>query len=117
MANRSARILLDLPVEDGVLGFKTYRDALNSAIRSSEPHFTIGIFGGWGMGKTTLMKMMRRQLDDEGEMTVWFDPWQYEKEEHLIVPLLQTIELELKERDLAKERNTIKCPDEIHLRR
>lgn len=102
MKDKSAKILLDVPVDDGVLGFGNYRDALNSIIKSSEPHFTIGIFGGWGTGKTTLMKMMKKQLDDEGEITVWFNPWQYEKEEHLIVPLLQTIELELKDRKVAK---------------
>lgn len=102
MENKSAKILLDVPVEDGVLGFDNYRDALNSIIKSSDPHFTIGIFGGWGTGKTTLMKMMKKGLDDEGEITVWFNPWQYEKEEHLIVPLLQTIELELKDRKVAK---------------
>lgn len=102
MEDRSAKILLDVPVEDGVLGFDNYRDALNSIIGSSDPHFTIGIFGGWGTGKTTLMKMMKKQLDDEAEVTVWFNPWQYEKEEHLIIPLLQTVELELKDQKVAK---------------
>ena len=102
MEDKSAKILLDVPVEDGVLGFDNYRDALNSIIKSSDPHFTIGIFGGWGTGKTTLMKMMRKQLDEEGEITVWFNPWQYEKEEHLMLPLLQTIELELRNRKVAR---------------
>ena len=63
MEDKSAKILLDVPVDDGVLGFDNYRDALIDIIKSSDPHFTIGIFGGWGTGKTTLMKMMKKELD------------------------------------------------------
>jgi hypothetical protein len=33
MENKSAKILLDVPVEDGVLGFDNYRDALNGIIK------------------------------------------------------------------------------------
>ena len=102
MPEKKVKILLDLPVEDGVLGFDNYRDALINVIKGSEPRFTIGIFGGWGTGKTTLMRMMKKKLDDEKEVTVWFNPWEYEKEEHLIIPLLQTIYLELKNQDLLK---------------
>lgn len=97
---KPAKILLDVPVDDGVLGFDNYRDALINIIKSSDPRFTIGIFGGWGTGKTTLMRMMKKKLDDEGEVTVWFNPWEYEKEEHLIIPLLQTINFELKDKKL-----------------
>lgn len=95
MPVKKAKILLDVPVEDGVLGFDNYRDALINIIKGSEPRFTIGIFGGWGTGKTTLMKMMKKKLDDEGEVTVWFNPWQFEKEKHLIIPLIQSLKLEL----------------------
>ena len=105
MAEKKVKILLDLPVEDGVLGFDNYRDALINIIKGSDPRFTIGIFGGWGTGKTTLMKMMKKRLDDEKAVTVWFNPWEYEKERHLMVPLLQTLKLELetKYKDQVKQ--------------
>ena len=32
-------------------------------IRSSGSRFTIGIYGEWGTGKTTLMRMIERQLN------------------------------------------------------
>lgn len=113
MPEKKVRILLDLPDEDGVLGFANYRDALVSIIKGSEPRFTIGIFGGWGTGKTTLMRMMKKKLDESGEVTVWFNPWQYEKERHLMVPLLQTLKLELETKYKDQAKNTLKTLGDI----
>jgi hypothetical protein len=57
----------------------------------SEPRFAIGIFGGWGSGKTTLMQAVETRLDSAHAVPVRFSAWRYEKEEHLILPLLDTI--------------------------
>jgi predicted KAP-like P-loop ATPase len=57
----------------------------------SSPQFAIGIFGGWGSGKTTLMRAIEDKLDSSRAVSVQFSAWRYEKEEHLIVPLLDTI--------------------------
>ena len=62
----------------------------------SEPRFAIGIFGGWGSGKTTLMRAIQGQLDQRRTIvTVEFTAWRYEKEEHLIVPLLDKVREQL----------------------
>lgn len=89
-----AKILLDTPSEDPVLDFPDYASALAQIIEGSDPQFSIGIFGGWGSGKTTLMQAIKRQLDDH-TVQVWFNAWRYEKEEHLIVPLLDVLRDEL----------------------
>ena len=60
-------------------------------IEQSDPQFAIGIFGGWGSGKTTLMQAIERELDPTRIVAVRFSAWRYEKEEHLIVPLLDTV--------------------------
>jgi len=73
-----------------VLGFETYASALKDLIESSHPQFSIGIFGGWGSGKTTLMQAIKIKLDNQ-IVPVWFNAWRYEKEEHLIIPLLDTL--------------------------
>jgi len=66
-----------------------------AAIETSNP-LTIGVFGEWGTGKTSLMRLIQREVDkDENTAAVWFNAWQYEKEEHLIVPLVATINKEL----------------------
>ncbi|MEV6635374.1 P-loop NTPase fold protein [Actinoplanes sp. NPDC051470] len=74
------------------LGFGTYARVLAGAASETRGPFTIGVFGEWGTGKTSLMRLIERELDDKPEIvTVWFNAWRYEQEEHPIVPLVGTI--------------------------
>lgn len=85
------RIVLDVPAQSPGLSFENYAAAFADVIEGSEPRFSIGVFGGWGTGKTTLMDGIRRKLDPEKCVPVAFSAWRYEKEEHLIIPLLDAI--------------------------
>lgn len=85
-----SKILLDNPSAHPGLKFEEYASALKNVIELSDPQFSVGIFGGWGSGKTTLMHAIERQLNDK-IVSVWFNAWRYEKEEHLIIPLLDTL--------------------------
>lgn len=91
MAYESYRIILDTPAEQAGLGFPAIAQALANSIVNSRPRFAIGIFGPWGSGKTTLMDAVRRELDPQQTVSVEFSAWRYEKEEYLLVPLLDTI--------------------------
>lgn len=75
-----------------------------AAIETANP-LTIGIFGEWGTGKTSLMRLIEQKVEERKSeaVPVWFNAWQYEKEEHLIVPLIATISKELMR---ALEENT-----------
>ncbi len=86
-------ILLDAPADEPQLGFGVYADAFAQIIELSPARFAIGIFGDWGSGKTTLMKAIasRIELKPAQMVPVWFNAWRYEREEHLIVPLLDNI--------------------------
>src|SRR6478609_3382789 len=98
------RIITDEPAKD-TLYFKEYSVQISSLIVNSIPQFTIGIYGEWGTGKTTLMQMIKDQIDKNYSnnetlwiKTVWFDAWRYEKEEYsAMIPLLRTIILSLKD--------------------
>jgi Cdc6-like AAA superfamily ATPase len=70
-----------------------------AAVETSYP-LTIGIFGEWGTGKTSLMRLIEKEVEGtyKNAAAVWFNAWQYEKEEHLIVPLVATINKELEKR-------------------
>jgi predicted KAP-like P-loop ATPase len=86
------RILLDEPARRPALGFDEYARAFAAITRQSDPRFAVGIFGDWGSGKTTLMQAIERELlAEEQVVTLWFNAWRYEREEHLIVPLLDTL--------------------------
>lgn len=98
------RVFLDEPSADPALGFSTYAQALAQIIRHSKPQFAVGVFGDWGSGKTTLMEAIERELlDDDDVLTVWFTAWRYEREDHLIVPLLDTIRAALLEWAQSRE--------------
>ncbi len=82
--------------EDG-FGYDKYANTIIKMITDDDfpSPFTFGIFGEWGSGKTSLMRMIEDRLrKDSYEMfiPVWFNPWRYEKEEHLIIPFLKTIQ-------------------------
>lgn len=83
--------------EDG-LGFTDYARTLAGTALGTEGPFTIGIFGDWGTGKTSLMRMIQREFaDDEEVLTVWFEAWRYGREDHPIIPLVATIIREIKD--------------------
>lgn len=86
------KVLVDLPSKFPGLGFQETANGLRDLIMESEPRFSIAIFGPWGSGKTTLMNAIKRQLEKpENSIVVDFSAWRYEREEHLIVPLLDSI--------------------------
>ena len=78
------RIILDVPANTPQLSFTDYARAFRDIIEGSDPRFSIGIFGGWGAGKTTLMGRIRENLNINKCVAVDFSAWRYEKEEHLI---------------------------------
>lgn len=93
------KVLLDDPAEVPGLRFGDYATALAEIIAGSRAEFAVGIFGTWGSGKTTLMRAIERQLAaQEDVIPVWFTAWRYEREPHLIVPLLDVLREELDQR-------------------
>ena len=83
------------------LKFKSSAEVLARAALYTDSPITIGIFGNWGSGKTSLMRLMHEIVNKEGQgdnaaVAVWFNAWQYEREEHLIIPLIATIVRDMK---------------------
>lgn len=65
-----------------ILDFAYYGDTIANIIRSSEPRFSIGIYGEWGNGKTTLMSSIEKKIKSADIMTVWFNAWRFVKQQH-----------------------------------
>lgn len=110
----SLQLLSDLAVAEldnarsDVLGFSTYVDVMARIIKGTRGPFTIGIFGEWGMGKTSLMRMVEHEVksskDDEMVITVWFNAWMFEQAAYPIVPLVKSIVKSLRSREDAFAR-------------
>jgi len=92
-------VLTDDFAEKDLIGHDAYRDGLVEVIRSveSKGSFTIGIYGQWGTGKTSILKQIKAAFDnpisedDKPVLTVWFNPWQFVADEHLIIPFFHTL--------------------------
>jgi hypothetical protein len=87
-------IVADIPTETPGLGFPEYVEALADAIRGGEPpQFTIGLYGAWGSGKSSLLVAIANALSskDSTVLPVLFDAWRHERAEHIVVPLLHRI--------------------------
>ena len=86
-------IVADTPSLSPALGFQVYAEALVAAIcGGSPPQFTVGIYGSWGSGKSSLLNAMKSQLESRSNVVpVTFDAWRYERAEHIVLPLLNSI--------------------------
>ncbi|MCB0535481.1 MAG: SUMF1/EgtB/PvdO family nonheme iron enzyme, partial [Saprospiraceae bacterium] len=116
------KLLSDEPILESdrtdQLAFKHTAEVLGRAALYTESPITIGVFGDWGSGKTSLMRLMRQVVDDEGTgeqaaVAVWFNAWQYEREEHLIVPLIATIARDIKKKQEQWEREAQSVKNDI----
>ena len=92
-------ILIDDVDPNPTSNFISLGKTIAKIIKNSTPHFTIGIYGEWGTGKTTLMKAIEKNLNsnqvsltDPKILSIWFNAWQYEREENPVtVSLMKTV--------------------------
>ncbi len=80
----------DKPSVRDYLDFHSYAATLADLIQSTQTPLTIGVFGAWGAGKTTLMRMIQeslrqteKQSGTEQFVLVTFEAWKYNKEDAL----------------------------------
>ena len=87
----------DVYCEEDLLGFDRHIDVLGKMINEKgfKTPFCIGLFGKCGSGRTSFMHLLEKRLSENTTtphaIPVWFNPWRYEEEEHLIIPFLKTI--------------------------
>lgn len=91
--NTGEDALYDAPTENDKIGFKNYADVISDKIRESDSFVVYGIYGSWGSGKTSLMKMICNNLNEE--KTIWFDAWKFKGKVSIFDALCQIMGKEL----------------------
>lgn len=90
------RLLRDEPRSERpetLLGIEPTAETLLTALRHLEPPGCIAVYGGWGSGKTTLLSHVELAWSEHPEWgrAAWFNPWEYERREDLLTPLIYTV--------------------------
>ncbi len=77
----------DHPSGEDLLGFADIAAPIGTAIRRERlDPVAIGVFGDWGSGKTTILKLVGNEFDADGTgdgdiravLVVWTQPWEYD---------------------------------------
>ncbi len=65
---------------------------------------TIGVFGDWGSGKSSIMRMLEEKFEDDDKiLTIYFNSWLFESYEDAKISILENIILELSKNEKLSE--------------
>ena len=77
-------VLRDKPLTNGdcdSFGHGEIANSIIEVIRKAPRPFNIGVYGQWGVGKSTICKIIEDKLSKEsGYKIVYFDTWKYERD-------------------------------------
>lgn len=95
----------------------TFARVVAGAALGARGPFNIGVFANWGLGKTSVLKLAQKLIDNGNRenagadghdaITVWVNAWKYEHDTHPIIPLIASIvdAIEQKQEQLKIEQD------------
>lgn len=81
----------DEPTDHDSLGRDGLAEALATLTVAGETPMTVGIFAGWGAGKTSLVRLIQRSLPSASTHVVHFNAWEHQAVKHPVVALAHAI--------------------------
>jgi predicted KAP-like P-loop ATPase len=100
--NSVVHVWQDNETDIDLLGFQVHADLIRSVV--TDPAIlpvTVGVFGDWGGGKSSIMKMLQKDLSDETKYPkvacLYFNGWTFEGYEDAKSALLTSILIQLGE--------------------
>ena len=107
---KKMKIFSDSPIDNAEhFNFDDYVETIHNIIVYSEisTPLSIAINGKWGSGKSSLMKTLRKRLDNPSEKlegrkvkTVWFNAWKYSETDAMLASLVREIYDEIDRKDI-----------------
>ena len=104
------KLLTDEPINDNgndLIGRKRFADALKDNIYklSFKESFVMGLYGCWGEGKTSVLNLLKRELENDQQLLVYeFDPWFFGEKDALTVNFYHGLEKLLEEKYLVPNK-------------
>lgn len=86
----------DNPFANCKLNRQPYAEVLTDIVSNYADGFVMAINNEWGTGKTTFVKMWQQHLKNQGFQTLYFNAWENDFEDDVLVALLSELE-ELKD--------------------
>ena len=81
----------DEPIAQDTLDRDKYATAFANMVTKCQTPLVVGLYGSWGVGKTSLMKLTEAKISDRDARKVWFDPWQHQFNDDPLLAMVQTL--------------------------
>lgn len=101
----------DIETSKDLLGYSVHASLLKDVVTNEKNlPITVGLYGDWGCGKSSILKILKEQLEKEDDcVVVYFDGWSFESFDDAKMALIQGIvdALEADERFFAKVKDDV----------
>jgi hypothetical protein len=89
-------VISDRPIEiheEDVLGRSPFAKSIADQIINAPDRgsLRIGIYGGWGEGKTSILRLIATELEKNGHVCIWVTPWVFSNREEILGYLIREI--------------------------
>ncbi len=83
----------DKETTEDLLGYTVHASLLKSVVTNENNlPVTVGLYGDWGLGKTSILKILEQELKkDDDSVVVYFDGWSFESFDDAKMALIQGI--------------------------
>lgn len=99
----------DIETDKDLLGFSVHANLIKDVVTNVKNlPITIGLYGDWGSGKSSVLKILEKELkEDKDSIVIYFDGWAFESFDDAKLALIQGIvdELEKSEKFIEKVKD------------
>ena len=106
----------DIETDKDLLGFSVHANLIKDVVTNVKNlPITIGLYGDWGSGKSSVLKILEKELEeDKDSIVIYFDGWTFESFDDAKLALIQGIVDELEKSEKFKEKVKDKAEDIVN---